>query len=41
MIGNQSDHKKFIGNSVYPLVPKSWAEALGQRFINNVKKEVA
>jgi len=28
MVGNQSDHKKFIGNSVVPLVTKSWAEAM-------------
>lgn len=27
MVGDQSDHKKFIGNSVHPLVPKAWAEA--------------
>jgi len=33
MIGNQTDQKKFIGNSVHPLVPKHWAEALGGRLI--------
>jgi len=33
MVGNQSDHKKFIGNSVHPLVPKHWAEAMGSRLI--------
>ena len=33
MVGNQSDHKKFIGNSVHPLVPKNWAEAMGNRLI--------
>jgi len=33
MVGNQSDHKKFIGNSVHPLVPKHWAEAMGIRLI--------
>lgn len=31
LFGNQSDQKKFIGNSVHPLVPKYWAEALGSR----------
>ncbi len=29
LFGNQSDQKKFIGNSVHPLVPKAWAQALG------------
>lgn len=29
LFGNQTDQKKFIGNSVHPLVPKHWAEALG------------
>ncbi len=29
LFGNQSDQKKFIGNSVHPLVPKYWAQALG------------
>jgi len=33
MVGNQSDHKKFIGNSVHPLVPKHWAEAMGNRLL--------
>lgn len=33
MVGNQSDHKKFIGNSVHPLVPKHWAEAMGGRLL--------
>lgn len=41
MIGNQSDHKKFIGNSVHPLVPKSWAEAMGNRLLELVKQNVA
>jgi DNA (cytosine-5)-methyltransferase 1 len=27
LMGNQTDQKKFIGNSVHPLVPKSWGEA--------------
>lgn len=31
MVGNQTDHKKMIGNSVVPLVVKCWAEALGNR----------
>jgi len=29
MKGNQSDQKKFIGNSVVPVVVKAWAEVLG------------
>ncbi|RQO65098.1 DNA methyltransferase [Pedobacter sp. KBW01] len=29
MVGNQTDHKKMIGNSVVPHVVKYWAEALG------------
>jgi len=29
MVGNQTDHKKMIGNSVVPHVVKCWAEALG------------
>ena len=33
MVGNQSDQKKFIGNSVHPLVPKHWAEALAGRLL--------
>lgn len=37
MVGNQSDHKKFIGNSVHPLVPKAWAEAIGLKLIE-IKK---
>jgi hypothetical protein len=37
MVGNQSDHKKFIGNSVHPLVPKVWAEAMGKRLIEVLK----
>lgn len=31
MVGNQSDKKKFIGNSVVPVVVKKWAEAFGER----------
>jgi len=37
MVGNQGDHKKFIGNSVHPLVPKHWAEAMGNRLIKMKK----
>jgi DNA (cytosine-5)-methyltransferase 1 len=29
MVGNQTDHKKMIGNSVVPKIVKVWAEALG------------
>lgn len=41
MVGNQSDHKKFIGNSVHPLVPKNWAEAMGRKLIDQYKMKVA
>jgi DNA (cytosine-5)-methyltransferase 1 len=36
--GNQADQKKFIGNSVVPLVVQKWTEALGSRLIDNNKK---
>jgi DNA (cytosine-5)-methyltransferase 1 len=29
LVGNQSDQKKFIGNSVVPHVVKAWCEAMG------------
>jgi DNA (cytosine-5)-methyltransferase 1 len=38
MVGNQSDQKKFIGNSVVPHVVKAWCEALGQRLLEFDKK---
>lgn len=41
MVGNQSDHKKFIGNSVHPKVPKAWAEAMGMKLINKRKTVAA
>jgi DNA (cytosine-5)-methyltransferase 1 len=34
MEGTQTDHKKFIGNSVVPHVVKAWAEAMGIVLIN-------
>lgn len=34
MVGNQSDQKKFIGNSVVPHVVKAWAEAMGRRLLD-------
>ena len=37
MVGNQTDQKKFIGNSVHPLVPKAWAEAFATKF-NDILK---
>lgn len=40
MVGNQSDQKKFIGNSVVPHVVKAWAEAIGRRLLE-LKKQVA
>jgi DNA (cytosine-5)-methyltransferase 1 len=33
MVGNQTDQKKFIGNSVVPIVVKAWSEALGLRLL--------
>jgi DNA (cytosine-5)-methyltransferase 1 len=33
--GTQADQKKFIGNSVHPVVPKEWALALCERNSNN------
>lgn len=35
--GNQADQKKFIGNSVHPLVVKYWAEALGRKLAPIIK----
>lgn len=39
--GNQSDQKKFIGNSVVPHVVKAWTEAMAIRLIDNIKRKVA
>jgi DNA (cytosine-5)-methyltransferase 1 len=33
--GNQSDQKKFIGNSVVPQVVKAWTEAMALKIINS------
>jgi DNA (cytosine-5)-methyltransferase 1 len=41
LAGNQSDQKKFIGNSVVPHVVKAWCEAMAAANISQVKKEVA
>lgn len=41
MVGNQSDHKKFIGNSVHPMVPKAWAEAMAGKLIDLQKHKAA
>jgi len=41
MAGNQSDHKKFIGNSVHPMVPKAWAEAMAEKLIDLRNKKAA
>ena len=41
LCGNQSDQKKFIGNSVVPLVVKVWIEALHERIIDTEKLKVA
>ncbi len=40
MVGNQTDQKKFIGNSVHPKVPKAWAEVMAYKFTNLSKKAV-
>jgi DNA (cytosine-5)-methyltransferase 1 len=39
--GNQSDQKKFIGNSVVPHVVKAWTEALAIKLITNLKEKRA
>lgn len=39
--GNQSDQKKFIGNSVVPHVVKAWTEAMAIRLIEFNKSKVA
>lgn len=39
--GNQADQKKFIGNSVVPLVVKKWTEALAMRIIETQNKQIA
>lgn len=39
MVGNQSDHKKFIGNSVEPNTVRAWVEALANRLLINLKKQ--
>lgn len=41
LCGNQSDQKKFIGNSVVPLVVKVWIEALADRINNGLEEKVA
>lgn len=39
MVGNQSDHKKFIGNSVEPNTVKAWVEALANRLNVQFQKQ--
>lgn len=39
--GNQSDQKKFIGNSVCPQVVKVWIEAMAIKLINQENRKVA
>ena len=39
--GNQADQKKFIGNSVVPLVVQRWTEALALRLLENSKLKIA
>lgn len=38
LIGTQADQKKFIGNSVVPLVVKTWIEAMAVKDISLLKK---
>jgi DNA (cytosine-5)-methyltransferase 1 len=39
--GNQSDQKKFIGNSVHPKVVKYWTEAMAIKLLNQENRKVA
>lgn len=39
--GNQADQKKFIGNSVVPLVVKKWTEALAARLTESLQQKIA
>lgn len=39
--GNQSDQKKFIGNSVVPQVVKVWTEAMAMKLKDHQKKKAA
>jgi DNA (cytosine-5)-methyltransferase 1 len=39
--GNQADQKKFIGNSVVPLVVKKWTEALAIRLTDTYNQKIA
>jgi DNA (cytosine-5)-methyltransferase 1 len=41
LAGNQADQKKFIGNSVVPLVVKKWTEALALRLIETGNQKIA
>lgn len=41
LAGNQADQKKFIGNSVVPLVVKRWTEALAMRILEFQNKKIA
>lgn len=41
LAGNQSDQKKFIGNSVVPHVVKAWCEAMAMKIIDHKKEMVA
>ncbi|THU34226.1 DNA cytosine methyltransferase [Niastella caeni] len=39
--GSQEDQKKFVGNSVVPLVVKKWTEALASRLIETYNQKIA
>ena len=41
LFGNQSDKKRFIGNSVVPHVVRAWCEAMAANIIERFKKKVA
>jgi DNA (cytosine-5)-methyltransferase 1 len=38
LAGTQADQKKFIGNSVHPLIPKVWAKAMHGKLVGDLKK---
>ncbi|KAF0194123.1 MAG: DNA (cytosine-5-)-methyltransferase [Bacteroidetes bacterium] len=41
LAGNQSDQKKFIGNSVVPQVVKAWSEAMASGILKAKREQVA
>ena len=39
--GNQAEQKKFIGNSVVPVVPKAWFESFATALVREQNKAAA